>query len=504
MYRSPPYFFNSTFVRYRAYDPPKEDASDETKKAYEEKRFHSLAYAFNAYLESFGVRPVDDSTFGEWRKKYFKDTVLCPAKSDYCNTCSYYKTTIDSCNISMNLSGQRLDQAVEMRYKRDIANRLERMLRYHKRAAALEQLIYYIDHKKCLTDSEQYCELSRHSWQALLIPEQMQLKKLRDERVVVIAADFKMSELTPNRGTIPQPSIAFYQPKINHHVFGIVNHEYKDIASRQLYITEFRSAGDKDTDHVLSYLRLWCNANLSGDVKHLCIYLDGAAYFKNSYILMFFVECLYQNEHISSIRIKFMAPGHTKFHPDRLFAMLSQNLRSENVFNIDALRQWSLAIARTEIANENHIMNYKECLLLKYNRFNGVKNFNDFYIYREEDGRVLIKAKRYLFTGEQGKIALNSFEQLMDEAANDIYTRAEFAKWKSMMAGMNPEWLDGKFNDEYGAPVDLLKREKKDFWVNNALRSAKELGRMVHFPVEKLKGYYYQYADIPKHQWPNS
>jgi len=166
------------------------------------------------------------------------------------------------------------------------------------------------------------------------------------------------------------------------------------------------------------------------------------------------------------------------------------------------LRQWSMAIARTEIANENHIMNYKECLLLKYNRFNGVKNFNDFYIYREEDGRVLIKAKRYLFTGEQGKIALNSFEQLMDEAANDIYTRAEFAKWKSMMAGMNPEWLDGKFNDEYGAPVDLLRREKKDFWVNNALRSVKELGRIVHFPVEKLKGYYYQYADIPKHQWP--
>ena len=57
--------------------------------------------------------------------------------------------------------------------------------------------------------------------------ENVLLDSLKKSFKVVIAADYQMCKLVPYWGLSAQPGSTYYLQKLNHDVFGIVNHAQK-------------------------------------------------------------------------------------------------------------------------------------------------------------------------------------------------------------------------------------------------------------------------------------
>ena len=81
-----------------------------------------------------------------------------------------------------------------------------------------------------------------------------------------------MQKLVPYWGFSPQPGSTYYQQKLSHDIFGIVNHGTEKTA---LYIFD-ETAGPKNTDHTVSYLEHYvCHSGKDPVwVRRVHFYLD--------------------------------------------------------------------------------------------------------------------------------------------------------------------------------------------------------------------------------------
>ena len=102
---------------------------------------------------------------------------------------------------------------------------------------------------------EYYTEVSSEEWATITSLEQKAeltdeeketLFGLRNRFNLVLCADYQMAKLVPFWGLSAQPGSTYYLQKLNHDVFGIVNH---GSASSCVYLFDER-AGPKNTDHL--------------------------------------------------------------------------------------------------------------------------------------------------------------------------------------------------------------------------------------------------------------
>lgn len=109
----------------------------------------------------------------------------------------------------------------------------------------------------------------------------MELDGLKYSFNLVVAADYQMCKLVPYWGLSAQRGSMYYLQKLNHDIFGIVNHAEK---SSTVYLFDERM-GPKNTDHTISYL---CDyfSKLPTWLRHVHLFLDNTSSTnKNCYMM---------------------------------------------------------------------------------------------------------------------------------------------------------------------------------------------------------------------------
>ena len=144
-------------------------------------------------------------------------------------------------------------------------------------------------------------------------------------------------------GHSPQPGWTYYLQKVSYDVFGIVDH--RDGSGHCYLFSEL--IGPKNTNHVISYIFHYLRTinKVPVWVRRVHIFLDNAGSTNKNQYLMGSVYEAVERELFNYFRVSFMIAGHTKFAPDRLFAILAKNYYSSDVFNekqlVDVYRQHS-------------------------------------------------------------------------------------------------------------------------------------------------------------------
>ena len=105
---------------------------------------------------------------------------------------------------------------------------------------------YYTEATKCCT--KEWLDITSLEQKEILTEEEkVKLDKLKTTFNVVLCADYQMCKLVPYWGCSAQPGSTYYLQKLNHDVFGIVNHSS---CSSTVYLFDER-VGQKNTDHTL-------------------------------------------------------------------------------------------------------------------------------------------------------------------------------------------------------------------------------------------------------------
>ena len=131
--------------------------------------------------------------------------------------------------------------------------------------------------------------------------EKTLLDGLKESFKVVIAADYQMCKLVPYWGLSAQPGSMYYLQKLNHDVFGIVNHAQNMCT---VYLFDER-VGPKNTDHTVSYLTDYL-AKLPSWINCVHLFLDNTSSTnKNCYLMAWAYEMIQQGR-LKFLRVSFL------------------------------------------------------------------------------------------------------------------------------------------------------------------------------------------------------
>jgi len=140
------------------------------------------------------------------------------------------------------------------------------------------------------------------------------------------------------------------------------------LGGSKIYVVDETVAGEKDADHVCSYLHEYLMNELPLAFKSVKIYLDAAPYFKNTFILWWAAEMICLGRFTRVIFV-FMVPGHTKFGPDNDFARIANMFYITDVFNTGKLLELISACGLNPVkVRGEDIRQWKKYLSIKYKR----------------------------------------------------------------------------------------------------------------------------------------
>lgn len=91
-----------------------------------------------------------------------------------------------------------------------------------------------------------------------------------------------MGKLISHWGESTQHGKTYYAQKIMHHLFGIVD---SSNMRNVVYVTDETVAGDKDADHMCSFLFDYTNNYVHSNARYIRIFLESAPYFKNRFLV---------------------------------------------------------------------------------------------------------------------------------------------------------------------------------------------------------------------------
>ena len=216
---------------------------------YEERAARSVVGEFNRIQREKSVGECSNTSSHNWLKADRPKVAICPHQEDYCDTCSKMKISIHSKQTTINRllqSANALPQDVKK-----LENEMKDIVQAHEnhKDTAQKSHSYYKD----VTDrcKEQWEKInSLESKGSMTRRETSKLRKLKTDFTLVICADYQMCKLVPYWGYSAQPGSTYYLQKLNHDVFGIVNHCSNDST---VYLFDER-VGPKNTDHTLSYM----------------------------------------------------------------------------------------------------------------------------------------------------------------------------------------------------------------------------------------------------------
>jgi len=199
------------------------------------------------------------------------------------------------------------------------------------------------------------------------------LDGLKKTFTLVFSADFQMCKLIPYWGYSAQPGSTYYLQKLNHDVFGVVDHS---TGSSTVYLFD-EHVGPKNTDHTISYLTNYIS-HLPPWVRRVHLFLDNTSSTNKNYYMMSWAYEMVQHKRVDFLRISFLIAGHTKFSPHLIFSKITQSYNRSNVFCTEDLKQ----VIASHVNVTLEIVHDWRIKQLKYSKLPGIRNLHDFVFVR--------------------------------------------------------------------------------------------------------------------------
>jgi len=441
----PLFFLSSKFDRINQPSVNQADKPEQWKR-------RSLVYEFNRTLAGDGS--ISDRTAKKWMKTYRPKHAITPKKTDYCEMCAEcreqkrrYETVAMRLQQNGNSSEEKIfeNQALAESYgllveehRTDADNELRHYRQLTDKSRALYLSIEELQRKKSKTEIEK-----------------TKLWELINQVTFTLSLDYQQSKLIPHWGFSPQPGETYYLRKLAHNIFGIVNHT---LAENTVYVSDER-VGTKNGDMTVSLTDHYISQKLPSWGRHLCLFMDNGPTNKNQFMLQWGMELVARGDY-DTIRMCFFVPGHAKNDADRLFSRISHAFNKNDVFITEHLVTIIDSIIKPDgsciLVDNREIVNWKELLAKKYSSFISIKNYRDFLIKRNSNGKIFVYHKACCYHGEYAK--KNLLKKGIDVGLD---LKNEISKFTYDVRGLSPDLSENKI-------ADLVKMYDK--FINPTLR----------------------------------
>lgn len=262
------------------------------------------------------------------------------------------------------------------------------------RAEANQSHAYYVEvTSRCSSEWTEITSLEEKP--TLTDEEKVKLDGLKNRFTLVLCADFQMGKLIPYWGFSAQPGSTYYLQKLNHDIFGIVNH---GSGLSTVYLFD-ESVGPKNTDHTISYLTDYID-HLPTWVQRIHIFLDNTSSTnKNCYMMSWAYEMV-QHKRVDFLRISFLIAGHTKFSLDLLFSKIARTYNRTDVFTTEELKEVISSYAAVVIDKGEIVHDWRSPLTQKFSKLPGIRSLHDFiYVLHPITSKVVARTRRLCHTG---------------------------------------------------------------------------------------------------------
>ena len=298
---------------------------------YQERVKRSVVGEFNRTQRESGRGECSNGSSHNWLKSDRPKVAICPHREDYCDTCSKHKISINAKQTTINRLKQASNSEPEelQKLEAELVDLKEEQERHRQTAQKAHE--YYVEETaRCAFRWKQIKELEEKT--TLSDDEKETLAVLKHRFNLVLSADYQQCKLVPYWGMSDQPGSTYYLQKMNHDLFGVVNH---GDSSNAVYLFD-ETVGPKNTDHTLSFLTHYIHA-LPPWIKRVHLFLDNTSSTNKNFYSMAWAMELIQQDVIEFLCISFLIAGHTKFSPDLLFSKIAQTYNKSDVFNTEEL-----------------------------------------------------------------------------------------------------------------------------------------------------------------------
>ena len=365
-----------------------------TVSHYEERLSRSVVGEFNRVQRERGKQEISNGSSHNWLKAHRPKVAICPHQEDYCDTCSKSKvarhakqTTINRLLQSANASPE------EVKKLEDEVKCLKQQNENHRDDAKKSHEHYTEVTRRCCKEWLEITSLEHK--EALTEEEKLKLEELKTRFNLVIAADYQMCKLVPYWGCSAQPGSTYYLQKLNHDIFGIVNHSS---GASTVYLFDER-VGPKNTDHTISYLTDYIS-RLPSWVKRVHLFLDNTASTNKNYFLMGWAYEMVQQQRVHFFRISFLIAGHTKFSPDLLFSKIAQSYNRSDVFTTGELKDVISTYAEVIIDEGSIVQDWRTPVTGKFSKLPGIRTLHDFiYVRNPVTLSVVARVRKFCHSG---------------------------------------------------------------------------------------------------------
>ena len=273
---------------------------------------------------------------------------------------------------------------------------------------------------RCTSEWEEICKLEETT--ALCGDEKEKLGGMKNKFNLVLCTDYQQCKLVPYWGMSPQPGSTYYLQKLNHDVFGIVNHGPNSSA---IYLFN-ETVGPKNTDHTISYITHFL-ATLPTWIKRIHLFLDNASSTNKNFYTMAWALEMVQQKRLEFVRVSFLIAGHTKFSPDLLFSKVAKTYNRSDVFTTEELGSIASQYATVTI-DEGAIVCDWRAVLKKYSKLPGIRKLHDFiFMMNPVTNKVIAKVCDNCFQGRFTDVPIHVLrgrdilENAIPDGANENY-----------------------------------------------------------------------------------
>ena len=156
-------------------------------------------------------------------------------------------------------------------------------------------------------------------------------------------------------------------------------------------------------------------------IKRVCIFLDNAGSTnKNRFLFSWAMEVVEQRK-LDHLRFCFLVAGHTKFAPDRLFALVANAYNRADVFTVDELLGICQPFCTTTIESGSNVLDWRDALQKKYSDLPGVRKLHDFLIVRTGENTVIMKVRAKCHVGAPLVSPLHTVDSLQSATPVSCY-----------------------------------------------------------------------------------
>lgn len=387
----------------------------EKKLSPELNSWHRFYHSFRGFLQIQRKNSKDSSTsasdpgpswsvFQRIQKEHLHDVSPMQHSADACDTCTRIINEIQNNDKSIG----KFENNDELGSNEKIIHELRQ-----KNQELEQELHLHNEHARCEWKHYVGCvENAKVDWlkRREKIPIGADVRTTEAE--VHLAIDAQKVQKFPHFSVQPQASSTYFMNKAKIYHMAVID----EGADENYGLVWGDEGGPACGDHLISIIWLWVSNFLRGE-KRLRLTFDNCKVNKNwmvwnfffldffpvTIFFLFFPACqvlafcvlLVQEEVFEQVNIDYLIAGHTRFHPDRYFAWLTNVLEKCDFFSLEDFVESIEKNARDKAPHETIMTEFEswtESLKETFNKVKNISTFQTFCIKKSEKNLVTISA----------------------------------------------------------------------------------------------------------------